>query len=366
MKNILVTVSGEDEDLGWVALSQTGDALFLTDSAGEIKFISAGVERILGYTPAEIKSLGNIGALLGSELFDRTALEAEGEIGDIERIVLTKSGDERYLLIHVKIVSSHDGALIYTCRDITERKRARQALRKTRLELAHASRLAFAGQLMASIAHEVNQPLTSIVSNADAALITLDGEMTNDTTELHSILYDIRTEGERVADVVRRLRAFIRRQPIKRQPLDLSRVVHDSLLLIRGEVNRHRVTLRTELASSLPQVEGDPISIQQVVLNIVVNAMEAMDDLNGVERVLTLETRRTNGSVEIIVGDNGSGIPNDHLDKVFEPFFTTKEAGLGLGLAIARSIVEEHGGAISVTTGAGRGARFHVKLPCHF
>lgn len=364
MKDILVTVSGEYDELGWVALNQIGDAVLLTDDVGEIKFISPGVESIFGYTPAEVRALGRIDVLLGGDAPEREELGAQGEIRDNECVVMTKSGEERYLLVHVKSVSIKDCTLLYTCRDITERKSAQQALRTARLELAHASRLALAGHLMASIAHEVNQPLTSIVSNADAGLVALDSNPTSDgATELHAILNDIREEGRRAADVVRRLRSLVQRQPLNREPLDLRHFIRDTLRLIRGEIRRCRVTVHTEFDASLPLIEADPVSLQQVLLNIVVNALEAMEDIDDRQSEVRILAQKTNGSIVITVSDNGPGIEADQLARVFEPFFTTKAEGLGLGLAIAKSIVEENGGSVSAEAGSVRGATFRVSLP---
>lgn len=366
MKQILVTVAGEYEELGWVALNQIGDAVFLTDHAGQIKFISPGVEPILGYTPAEVRAIGNISTLLGGDVLDGMELSAPGELRDIERVVLSKFGDERHLLIHVKAVSIKDCAYLYTCRDITDQRSAQQALRTTRLELAHASRLALAGHLMASIAHEINQPLTSIVSNADAALVALERDVASGgTTELPTILNDIREEGKRAADVVSRLRALVRRQPVRPQLLELRQFIEDTLRLIRGHIRRSRITLHTELASSLPRVEADPVSLQQVLLNVVLNAIEAMEEVHERPRELRITASSKHGLVEITVSDNAYGIEGDQLSRVFEPFFTTKPEGLGLGLAIAKSIIEEHGGSIGVESGTPSGATFRISLPGH-
>lgn len=364
MKNLLVTVSGEYDELGWVALNQVGDAVFLTDDAGAIKFISPGVEAIFGYSPCEVRALGSICELFGADVATRDELDARGEIREIEHAVVSKTGEERHLLIHVKSVSTSGCTMLYACRDVTEQKSMQEALRKSRTELAHASRLAIAGQLTASIAHEVTQPLTSIVSNADAALVALDSDLTGSSTaELRHILNDVRAEGRRAADIVCRLRSLVRRQPVNPQPLELRQFIHETLRLIDAEVRRCRVTVHTEFGSPSPRVEYDPVSLQQVLLNIVINALDAMQDVADRQRELRIAARRANGFVEIAVTDNGHGIEADHVRRVFDSFFTTKPEGLGLGLAIAKSIVEQSGGSIRTESGTDWGTTFRISLP---
>jgi C4-dicarboxylate-specific signal transduction histidine kinase len=230
--------------------------------------------------------------------------------------------------------------------------------------LAHASRLAIVGELVASIAHEINQPLMSIESNAGAGLLLLDGTPGRDPGgELLAILRDVGGQARRAADVIERLRALVRKRPVEPGVLDVNDVVTDVLRLVEGDARRRGVTLAAELAPALPAIAADRVSLQQVVLNLIVNAMDAMDQIAAEERRLSVRTHPQAAGVEVAVSDRGGGIPPERLPRVFDAFFTTKSEGLGLGLAIARSIVEAHRGRIWAEDDGGRGATFHVTLP---
>jgi C4-dicarboxylate-specific signal transduction histidine kinase len=254
--------------------------------------------------------------------------------------------------------------VLYSCRDVTERKQAEEELRAARLDLAHASRLALVGELMASIAHEINQPLTAVISNAGAGLRRLAAGASRDgATEFREIFSDIRDQGRLAADVIERLRALAHKQPLELQALDVNEVASDILRLVGGDARRRGVTLIAELAPSLPVVDADRVCLQQVVLNLIMNAMDAMDLVEANPRQLSVRTRRVDGAVEVAVSDTGGGIPADRLPKLFDAFFTTKKEGIGLGLAIARSIIEAHRGRIWAEDHRGRGATFRLTLP---
>ncbi|MGH7345267.1 MAG: sensor histidine kinase, partial [Candidatus Rokuibacteriota bacterium] len=322
------------------------------------------VDVIFGYVPDEVRAMTRISRLLGDHLFDPAELAARGEIKNIEREVTSKTGERRAVLIHLKKVSIQGSTVLYTCRDVTERRHAEEELRAARLELAHASRLASVGELLASIAHEINQPLTSILTNASAGLRRLPALAAADQAdELLEIFVDIRDQGRRAGDVIERVRALAGKRPLERRPLDVNEVAGEIVTLVRGEARRRNVTLRTELVASLPPIDADRVSLQQVMLNLMLNGMDAMDQREAADRRLVVSTRRLDDAVEVAVSDTGHGIPADRLPKVFDAFFTTKKEGLGLGLAIARSIVEAHGGRIWAEDNGGRGATFHLALP---
>ena len=338
--------------------------MFLTDDDGRFTFICPNVDVIFGYAPDEVRGMEQIGGLLGESLFDRAELVARGEIRNIEREVRSKSGERRNLLIHLKAVHIQGGTILYSCRDITELKHTEEALRTTRLDLMHASRLALVGELMASIAHEINQPLTSIIANAGAGLRQLEPEAPSERVrELRDILGDIRDEGRMAAGVIERLRALAAKRQLERRPLDVNELARDTLRLVGGDARRRQVTLSAELGHALPVVEADRVSLQQVMLNLLLNAMDAVDRDEPAERAVTVRTCRADDAVEVAVSDTGRGIPADRLPRVFDAFFTTKADGLGLGLAIARSIVEWHGGRIWAEDRDGRGATFRMRLP---
>jgi len=244
-------------------------------------------------------------------------------------------------------------------RDITDRKRAEEADRR----IAQAGRLALVGELTASIAHEINQPLGAILSNADALEILLESERA-DREQILAILADIRREDLRASEVIRRVRSLVRRRAMEMNSLDINEVVREALLLADAEGRRRMVALETDLAPGLPAVFGDRISLQQLLLNLIVNGMDAMSDLSARERRLILRTG-CNGSesVEVAVVDAGHGIPDEVFPRLFESFVTTREHGMGLGLSISRSIVEAHGGRIRAENNPGGGATVCFALP---
>ncbi|HYS18712.1 MAG TPA: ATP-binding protein [Candidatus Binatia bacterium] len=354
----------ESEELHRATLSSISDAVFLTDDEGVFTFVCPNVDVIFGYVPDEVRAMTRISRLLGEGLFDRAELAARGEIKNIEREVTSKTGERRALLIHLKKVSIQGSTVLYTCRDVTERRHAEEELRAARLDLAHASRLALVGELMASIAHEINQPLTSILGNASAGLRRLPAPATtDDSKELREIFADIRDQGLRAGAVIERVRALAGKRPLERQALDMNEVAGEIVALVRGEARRRGVTLQAELVASLPPIDADRVSLQQVMLNLMLNGMDAMDQLEARDRRLVVSTRRLDENVEVAVSDSGHGIPADRLPRLFDAFFTTKKEGLGLGLAIARSIVEAHGGRIWAEDHGGRGATFRLTLP---
>src|SRR5262245_29997065 len=226
----------ESEELHRATLSNTSDAVFLTDDEGRFRFICPNVDVIFGYIPDEVQAMSSIDRLLGEGLFDRRDLAARLEIRNIEREVTAKSGERRVLLIQLKPVSIQGATVLVTCRDITERKRLEEDLEAMRRDLAHASRLVLVGGLMASIAHDIGQPLTSIVSNAGAALRQLDADAEPD--ELRELFSDIRSQGRLAADMVDRLRTLARNRPLVLQPLNVNDVARDMLSLLRGDARR--------------------------------------------------------------------------------------------------------------------------------
>jgi PAS domain S-box-containing protein len=354
----------ESEELHRATLSSISDAVFLTDDEGLFTFICPNVDVIFGYVPDEVQAMGRIDNLLGEQLFDRAELAARGEITNIEREITSKSGLRRWLLIHIKRVAIQHSTILYTCRDVTERKHAEDELRAARLDLAHASRLGLVGQLVASISHEINQPLTAIKTNASVGLRLMAQNPGPDVLqELREIFTDIHDQSRRADEIMARVRALARRRPLLRQALDVNEVAGDMVRLVGTEARRRGVKLRTELGTSLPTIAADRVSLQQVMLNLIVNAMDAMDELEMEDRSVVVRTRRLEGGVEVEVSDVGHGIPPECLTKLFDAFFTTKKDGLGLGLAIVRSIVEAHQGRIWAEDHSGPGVTFHVALP---
>jgi PAS domain S-box-containing protein len=354
----------ESEELHRATLSNISDAVFITDDQGTFTFICPNVDVIFGYVPDEVQAMGTIGRLLGEGLFDRATLAEQGEIRNIEREVTARSGEHRTVLVHLKQVSIQGGTVLYSCRDVTDRRHAEDELRVARQDLAHAARLTLIGELVASLSHEINQPLTSIAMNASAGLQLLArAPLPDAVVELGEILGDVRDQGRLAADIITRVRALAGKRPLERRALDVNEVATATLRLVRGDARRRGVALHTELVSDLPAIAADRVGLQQVVLNLLLNAMDAMDQVDARGRRLVVSTRGRGDSVEVEVSDTGPGIPADRLPLLFDAFFTTKKEGLGLGLAIARSIVEAHGGRIWAEDRAGQGANFHLTLP---
>ena len=247
--------------------------------------------------------------------------------------------------------------------DITDRRNSELELQQLRSQLAHAGRVSVMGQLAAAMAHELNQPLGAILSNAEAGELFLE-QNPPALGELRDILADIRKDDERAGEVIRRMRALLRRQEMERQPLAINPLVEDVLRLVSADAALRRITINLELSAGLPVVQGDRIHLQQVVLNLILNAMEAMAKSSAGERRITVRTRQTSDDdVEISVTDSGPGIELPILPRLFEPFFTTKQNGMGMGLAICHRIVEAHAGRIRAENQPAGGAVFHVTLP---
>jgi signal transduction histidine kinase len=246
--------------------------------------------------------------------------------------------------------------------EIAERKMAEDGLARAQLEAAHASRLALVGELSASIAHELNQPLGAILSNSDAGELLLEsaGPQLDD---IRQILADIRRDDLRASEVIKHLRALLRKGEVELQPLDLNEVVADALRLVDGESRRRGIELETELSAVLPAVRGDKTQLQQVLLNLVLNGMEAMAESSAKRRLTVQTASDPNEEAEVVVTDTGPGISPDRLPRLFDAFFTTKDYGMGLGLSIARSIIESHGGRIWAENNADGGAAFRFTLP---
>jgi signal transduction histidine kinase len=231
--------------------------------------------------------------------------------------------------------------------------------------LAHASRVLSLGELTASLAHEINQPLTAIITHADAARRWLE-RMPPEHDRARTALDRIVRDGNRASAILQRVRAFSIKTEPTREPVSVNDVIREVIALTAHEIARDRVLLAAELGEGLPAVSADRIELQQVVLNLVINSLEALRPVGDRPRNLSLtSTRRDVATLEVRVRDNGNGIDAQHLARMFEPFFTTKSGGMGLGLAISRRIIEAHGGSLSASANAGRGLTLAFTLPVH-
>ena len=248
-------------------------------------------------------------------------------------------------------------------RDCTARKQAEGEAQRLREEVAHANRVTMLGQLAATLAHELNQPLGAILRNAEAAQLFLKMDVP-DLPEVDAILADICNDDHRAGEVIDRMRALLRRRDPELKVFQVNRLVAEVTSFIRTDANKRRVFIETELPDDLPPVRVDRVQFQQVFLNLIINGMDAVNGQEAHERSVTVRGRLDDaGLVEIAVSDTGHGIPPEKEDVLFQPFYTTKAEGLGIGLAISRTIVEAHGGHIRAENNPERGATFYVTLP---
>lgn len=353
----------DSEELHRATLGSISDAVFLTDDAGAFTYVCPNVDVIFGYAPDEVRAMGSLDRLLGARLFELSELVEHGEIRNVEREVFSKAGQPRVVLIHLKHVSIQGGTVLCTCRDVTELKHAERELAITRQRLVHAGRLALLGELTAMIVHEVKQPLAAIFANVSAATMSLARNGNLDVDELRSILDDIQEASGAASDIVDRLRALAKQRPREQVPLDLNDIARDTLRMLAAEARRRGVSLREDLHCGPIRLSGDRVSLQQLVTNLIANALDAAEDGGGENCQVVVRTGSDAGAWVLSVTDNGRGIAPQHLPKLFDAFFTTRNDGVGLGLAIARSIAEEHGGRLSAHNNPGRGATFRFELP---
>jgi C4-dicarboxylate-specific signal transduction histidine kinase len=246
--------------------------------------------------------------------------------------------------------------------DNTDRMIADLELQKQRLQLAHLTRVAIVGQLSGALAHELTQPLTAILSNAQAGQRLL-GTSRPDGREIRLIFDDIVKNDKRAGEVIGRLREMLKRGELQIQRLDLEQLIREMLTLARGELAARHVETDIEIESGLPMVKGDRVQLQQVLLNLLMNAAEAMLVIPPRERRVRISVARRGTGVCTSVSDCGPGIPSHQLETIFDAFYTTKDTGLGLGLSICRSIVTAHGGRLWATNNVPRGSAFHFTVP---
>jgi PAS domain S-box-containing protein len=346
------------------------NAMILVDSGGAIRLVNARAEFVFGYTREEL--VGMPVETLVPKRYDHERDRTTYLENPVSRLVvarpdlhgLRKDGTEIPLEIGLSPVSARHGTYVLaSIIDITARRRSELEFERLRNEIAHLSRLTTIGELAGSLAHELNQPLTAILSNAQAAQRLLEREP-QDIAEVSEILHDIVESDKHAGEVIQRLRAMLRKGEERLEPLDMTEIVQDVLKLARSDLLNHGVAVTTELSSGLPAIAGDRVQLLQVLLNLVLNGIDAMAREPRDRRRLVFGTeRRDDGDVHVWVTDSGAGIREEQTDRVFEPFFTTKSSGMGLGLSVCRTIITAHGGRIWATNNAVQGATLHLGLP---
>ncbi|REG57667.1 PAS/PAC sensor signal transduction histidine kinase [Paraburkholderia sp. BL6669N2] len=300
----------------------------------------------------------------------RAELTTTGSAKPFEKEYIRKDGSRVPVLVGAAAFGDREGQGVAFILDLTDQKRAQQDVRDSerryvglQMELAHSNRVATMGQLSASIAHEVKQPVTATIAYASAALRWLAARPPN-LDEVREALKRIVADGGRANNIVDRTRAFFKKEPQRKDGLDINETILELIAFMRSEARKHGVELTVQLADGLPQIQGDRVQLQQVMLNLMINALEAMSATDIRERVLLIRSGRSGvDELCISVEDSGPGLDAEHLEGVFEAFFTTKPNGLGMGLPICRSIVESHGGRLWVTSNAAGGATFQFTLP---
>lgn len=346
------------------------DAIILIDAGGRVTRFNLAAERMFGYDEAEV--VGNNVSMLMPEPY-RTqhdgyihcyASTGKRRIIGIGREVQAQRKDGTTFPIDLSVGefgTGTDHGFVGILRDLTERKAQTREAEGLRARLTHVGRLGTLGEMVSGIAHEVNQPLTAISTYAAACRRmvqagTIGGE------ELAGTLDKIGAQAERAGQVIRGLRALVRRRDEQREPLDVNRLIRDVIKLVDFEVRQAGYRLVLDLADALPATMGDAVQIQQVVLNLIRNGLDAMLE-RASDDILVVETAFADGMIEIRVIDSGPGLPEASRERLFEPFFTTKAQGIGLGLSICKSIIAAHRGELAGETALGGGARFRVRLP---
>jgi NO-binding membrane sensor protein with MHYT domain len=291
-------------------------------------------------------------AMQGAIFTAHSSLHAAGSGAGLDQttLALAVAGITFALLAFASIVS------------VSEQKRAEEALRGARAELARINRVTTMGELTASLAHEVNQPIAAAVTDAEACLSWLERNPP-DLEEARACAESIVKEASRAAEIVSRIRLLFQKGTPQRESVDVNDVVREMILLLRHEVRRHSISVREELAADLPQVTADRVQLQQVMMNLITNSIDAMKDVDGPRELAIKSQRLEREQLMVCVSDTGVGLPPQQAEQIFRAFFTTKAHGTGMGLSISRSIVESHNGRLWAADNASRGASFHLTLP---
>ena len=341
---------------GWKVAS--GELVWSDESFRILEYeqsVKPSVQRIIERTHPE-------DAPLVKSTFERAS--RDGSDFDFEQRLTMPSGSVKHVHVVAHAQKGLSGKLEYVgaMMDVTERKQAEDALRQMQTDLEHVSRVTTMGQLTASLAHEVNQPIAAAITNANTCMRWLAAAQPN-VEEARAAAARIMKDGTRAAEIISRIRLLFKKGPVERRSLDMNEVIREMVVMLRGEASRYNIFVRTELAMDLPDVLGDRIQLQQVLMNLMMNGIEAMKDANNLRELVVESQLAENEQVLVAVNDTGAGLPTQKSDQIFNAFFTTKAHGTGMGLAISRSIVESHGGRIWAANKEPRGASFRLSLP---
>jgi PAS domain S-box-containing protein len=338
---------------------------------GALEFFNQRWLDYTGLTPAEAQGWGWTEAIHPDDIDRMTGywrtIVASGGPGEIEARLRRFNGEYRWFLFRADAMHDESGAIVKwygTNTDMHGWKQAQEDLRNMQAELARMTRVMTIGQLTASIAHEVSQPLSGIIVNASTCLRMLSSDPPNLEGARETVRRTIR-DGNRATDVLTRLRTLFSKKQINAEPVDLNEATTEVIALLLGELQKNSMILHQHFSDDLPRVMGDRIQLQQVILNLVRNASDAMVTVNDRPRRLLVRTATDNDEVQVSVEDSGVGFDPKAADRLFESFFTTKQEGMGVGLSLSRSIVEAHHGRLWATSNEGQGATFAFSIPCH-
>jgi PAS domain S-box-containing protein len=341
------------------------EAILITDNNAKIIDANPAACKLLGYSHQELMDLHmwNITSFRnqidGIQLW-RDFMKTGTQSGEYR---LTRKDGKTVTVEYRAEANFLPGQHLSMLRDISAAKQAEEEMRKHQSELAHVARISTVGEMATGLAHEINQPLTAIINYARGCINRLNK---NDIglSELSDSLSRIATQAERAAEVIHNLRQFVSEGDLQGEASDINKLIKETLVLIQAEARQHEVSIRCELANDLAEVVVDPIQIQQVVLNLIRNSMEALSTTDSEERSIMVKTSRNqNNEIAVEVSDTGPGLNQEVLDHLFEPFFTTKATGMGMGLAISQTIIETHGGVLSAAPNDSRGLSIQFTLP---
>jgi PAS domain S-box-containing protein len=354
----------------WKAVFENNPVMyFMVDATGTILSVNPFGAEQLGYTTSELigRPMHHVFHEADREAVRSNAgicLKLPGKALSWELRKVRKNGEVIWVreTARATLIKNRQ-VLLIVCEDITEGKRAAEALREVQTELAHANRIAAMGQLTASIAHEVSQPIAAARNNASAALRFLDSRP-SDLDEVREALRCLVCDADRAADVLSGIRAFVKKALPRRESFDISEAIRDVIVITRGEAIKNDIAVEAQLAEGLPRIQGDRVQLQQVILNLIINAIQAMSDLAEGKRELRISAELIESEgVRVAVRDTGPGLGAEDLQRLFVPFNTTKPNGIGIGLSICQSIIEDHGGRIWATRHEPHGALFQFTVP---